>query len=148
MGGHVMPFDPKVEAAASIVRRLEGDEIGWVVTTHKGTPRPVPVWFLWDGDRTVLIYSARNALKVKSAAADPRSAFHFNSDEHGGEVAILYGQLAHRSGTPPMIENERYMTKYREALKAYTADMKTTEEAVSAEFSVALHFLIDDSNAW
>jgi PPOX class probable F420-dependent enzyme len=141
-------FDPKDGKVESIVKRLRDDEVGWLVTVHKGTPRPVPVWFLWDGDRSLLIYSAPDALKVRSVETNPQCSFHFNSDEHGGEVAILYGRVARGDGVPPMLDNPPYLAKYTAALQAYTATMKTTDEAVSAEFSVPLVMSIEDARAW
>jgi PPOX class probable F420-dependent enzyme len=141
-------FDPKDSKVESIVKRLREDEVGWLVTVHKGAPRPVPVWFLWDGDKSVLIYSSPKALKTKTIAGHPQCSFHFNSDEHGGEVAILDGQIARAEDVPAMIDNPPYVTKYTDALKAYNAEMKTTSEAVSAEFSVPLVMTIEEARGW
>jgi len=143
-----MAFDPKDSKVESIVKRLREDEVGWLVTVHEGTPRPVPVWFLWDDDRSLLIYSAPRALKTKTVDAHPQCSFHFNSDEHGGGIAILDGRIARDDSVPPMLDNPAYVAKYTAALKAYTAEMKTTDEAVSEEFSVPLVMAIENARGW
>jgi PPOX class probable F420-dependent enzyme len=141
-------FDPQDNKAEPIVKRLREDEVGWLVTVHEGTPRPVPVWFLWDGNRQLLIYSSPTALKTKTIVEHPQCSFHFNSDEHGGEIAILDGRIDRADDLPPMIDNPSYAAKYMAALKAYTSEMKTTNEAVSSEFSVPLVMTIENARSW
>jgi PPOX class probable F420-dependent enzyme len=143
-----VPFDPKAEASAAIVKRLREEEVGWLVTIAGDAPRPVPVWFLWDGDRSALIYSEPVALKVKSSAKNPRAALHFNSDEHGDAIAILYGSVERVSDAPPLIDNAPYMKKYDAAMKRLTAAMQSTAEAVSAAYNLALRFTIEDARSW
>ena len=45
-------LDPSTDFGARATRRLNEEIIGWLTTVSpSGQPQPVPVWFLWDGDR-------------------------------------------------------------------------------------------------
>ena len=37
-----------------------------------GGPRPIPVWFLWDGGRSILLYSRPDKRKLQNIAANPK----------------------------------------------------------------------------
>ena len=51
-------LDESTEFGAHAAKRLREEIIGWLTTvTPEGAPRPIPVWFLWDGDRSLLVYS-------------------------------------------------------------------------------------------
>jgi PPOX class probable F420-dependent enzyme len=143
-----MSFDPSDEKLAAIVKRLRDDEVAWLVTVHEGAPRPVPVWFLWDGNDRLLVYSSASALKVKSIQHHPEVAFHFNSTEQGGEIAILYGRMERTSGLPSLLDNRDYMRKYDGPLKSHARETGTTPEAISAEFHVPLVMAIERAHGW
>jgi PPOX class probable F420-dependent enzyme len=143
-----MAFDPNDSKLANIVKRLRDDEVGWLVTVQDGAPRPVPVWFLWDGKDTLLVYSPPNSLKTKTVGAHPQVAFHFNSADDGGDIAILYGHAGKADGIPPLLENHAYMAKYSASLKAHAEAIGTTPEAISAEYNVPLVMTIERANGW
>lgn len=143
-----MAFDPGDKKFEAVVKRLRDDEVGWLVTVHKNTPRPVPVWFLWDGGRKLLVYSSPSSLKTRTIAEHPEVAFHFNSTEQGGEVAILYGRVEQANHVPSMLDNGAYMAKYRGPLDAHAAATNTTDQAINDEFAVPLVMTIDDARSW
>jgi PPOX class probable F420-dependent enzyme len=141
-------FDPKSESHQAIAKRLADDEVAWLTTVHGDAPRPVPVWFLWDGDQQVLVYSNPKALKVNTARENPHASLHFNSDEHGGQIAIVDGELRLEESGASMIENEPYVRKYRAAMDTYHEEMKTTDQALSDEFSVRMILRITGARGW
>src|ERR1700694_5543987 len=56
-------------------RRLRDERLGWLITTSAdGTPQPVPVWFLWDGTASFLLYSTPRTAKLRNIAERPRGA--------------------------------------------------------------------------
>jgi PPOX class probable F420-dependent enzyme len=143
-----MKFNPSDTRVAEIVKRLRDDEVGWLTTVHDGTPRPVPVWFLWDGDRELLVYSSEAALKTKTIETHPQCSFHFNSTPEGGDVAILNGRIRRGSAIPLMLENSVYMAKYLRPLTEHAAEANTTQEAISNEYRVPLVMTIEEARGW
>ena len=74
-------------------RRLRQEKIIWLTTVDSNnTPQPRPVWFHWDGE-TVLIFSERHKAKLRHITGNPRVALNFNTDEDGGDVAVLTGDV-------------------------------------------------------
>ena len=57
--------------------------------TPSGQPSPSPVWFLWDGAETVLMYS-RESPRLRHLAANPRVALNFAGDGRGGDIVVLW----------------------------------------------------------
>jgi PPOX class probable F420-dependent enzyme len=96
-------------------RRLEHDHVVWMTTVaDSGTPVPNPVWFAVDGDDLV-IFTGRQTRKVHNLEQRPVATLHFNSDDHGGDVVVITGDVELRhdrtaSGTPP------YRAKYERAI--------------------------------
>ena len=50
--------DPDDAFGARAARHLRDDVVVWLTTVGPdGAPTPSPVWFLWDGDSSALMYS-------------------------------------------------------------------------------------------
>ena len=108
-----MLLDPTTGFGERAARRLRDEMIGWLVTVNPaGAPVPVPVWFLWDGDSSVLVYSRPATPKLRNIAANPRVALHLDGDGRGGDVVVLSGRAA-ESADPPADQVPEYMAKYR-----------------------------------
>ncbi len=83
-------LDPADPDQARALARLSTDTVIWLTTVSPASaPQPSAVWFWWDGE-TVLVFSGGTA-RIKNIAANPRVALHFNTDEYGDDIAILYG---------------------------------------------------------
>ena len=66
-------------------QRLNREAVAWLTSIRAdGQPQSSPIWFYWDGT-SLWIRSQAHAGKVANIAANPRVAFHLNSDEHGGQ---------------------------------------------------------------
>jgi PPOX class probable F420-dependent enzyme len=66
-------------------RRLKEERLAWLTTVSpKGTPQPVPVWFLWDGDASILLYSRPDKPKLRNITENPRVSLHLDGDGMGG----------------------------------------------------------------
>ena len=86
-------LDLSTEFGARADRRLRDELIGWLVTVNPaGAPVPVPVWFLWDGAGSLLIYSRPNTAKLRNIAAGPRVSVHLDGDGAGGDVVVVSGR--------------------------------------------------------
>jgi PPOX class probable F420-dependent enzyme len=81
--------------------RLRREKIIWLTTIDsENTPQPRPVWFHWDG-KTVLIFSEKGKAKFRHIAGNPRVSLNFNTDEEGGDVAVLIGEARILDEPPP-----------------------------------------------
>jgi PPOX class probable F420-dependent enzyme len=115
-------------------RRLRQGKIIWLTTVDShNTPQPRPVWFHWDGE-TILIFSERQKAKLRHIAGNPRVALNFNTDEDGGDVAVLTGNA--RILDEPLDPNrvKTYLRKYRASIK----DLGMTIKEFSDAYAVPL----------
>jgi PPOX class probable F420-dependent enzyme len=111
-------IDASTEFGQRADRRLRDQLMGWLVTVSPaGAPLPVPVWFLWDGATSLLIYSRPDTAKLRNIAANPRVAMHLDGDGKGGDIVIVSGR-AHVSDDPPADRIDEYVAKYRERIGA------------------------------
>lgn len=125
-------------------RRLRREQIVWLTTIDAhGTPQPRPVWFHWDGE-TILIFSERDKAKLRHIRRNPRVALNFNTDEEGGDVAVIVGE-AKILKKPAPNRVKAYLRKYGQGIKsldmtmaefrgAYTVPILVTPRAMRGFF--------------
>jgi PPOX class probable F420-dependent enzyme len=124
---------------ARAAERLTTERVGWLVTVDAdGTPQPSPVWFLWDGADTILIYS-QETKKVRNIEARGRASFHFNSDEHGENVVTFTGTAALDRSHPVAVSHQPYLDKYA----ADITGIGLTNESFSADYHVPVILTIE-----
>jgi PPOX class probable F420-dependent enzyme len=125
-------------------RRLREDIIGWLTTvTPDGAPRPIPIWFLWDGDRSILLYSRPEKRKLANLAASPRVSLNLDSDGVDADIVICWGE-AHVSDDSPANEVPAYVAKYAERIAA----LGWTPDGFAADFSVPLRIQLSRIHGW
>lgn len=135
-----MAFDPDDEKMAPIIRRLRDDEVGWLVTAHEGTPRPVPIWFLWDGKDKLLVYSSPKSLKTKTAAKHPPSKA---ARSPSCTEAFFRMQASRQCSTM-----RRTSRSTRRRLKTHTEQVHSAPEAINEEYHIPLVMTIDRAQSW
>jgi PPOX class probable F420-dependent enzyme len=110
------PIDTSTRFGARAERRLREEVIAWLVTvTRRGTPQPVPVWFLWE-DETFLIYSRPDTPKLRNIERNPRVALHLDGNGRGGDIVVVTGDAAVSPGDPPADQVPAYVEKYAELI--------------------------------
>jgi PPOX class probable F420-dependent enzyme len=125
-------------------RRLREDIIGWLTTvTAEGAPRPIPIWFLWDGDRSILLYSRREKRKLANIAANPNVSLNLDSDGVDADIVICWGEVR-VSGDPPADAVPEYIEKYAERIAA----LAWTPDSFAADFSVPLRIELSRIHGW
>jgi PPOX class probable F420-dependent enzyme len=133
-----MTIDPSTEFGARVQRRLQEEQIIWLVTVGAdGTPQPSPVWFIWEDD-SALIYSQPDTPKLRNIAARPQAALHFNSDEEGGDIIVLTGTAALDPQAPPVTEHPAYLAKYDAGITRIGMNRESFAQAYSAAFRVSV----------
>lgn len=108
-----LQIDESSAFGARAAGHLRGDIVVWLTTVSPGgTPSPNPVWFLWDGEATVRMYSLPDAARVRHLSANPRVSLNFAGNGRGGDIVVLNGTAAQRREDPPADEDPEYVTKY------------------------------------
>lgn len=136
-------LDPADPDQVRALERLSTDTIVWLTTVSpKLRPQPSAVWFWWD-DETVLVYSAESA-RIKNIAANPHVALHFNSDEGGDDISILYGLAVVDVATPPANEVAGYRARYDHRVPLIGMDWDT----MSAQYRVPIRISLTGYRRW
>jgi PPOX class probable F420-dependent enzyme len=137
-------LDKSTEFGARASRRLHEDVIGWLTTVAvDGTPRPVPVWFLWDGDRSVLLYSKPDKPKLRNVERSSRVSLHLDGNGQGGDIVVALG-AARMSDDPPADRVPDYVSKYA----ALIARNGWTPQSFAADYSVPLRIDVSRIHGW
>ncbi|MFL5758852.1 MAG: TIGR03667 family PPOX class F420-dependent oxidoreductase [Thermomicrobiales bacterium] len=129
-------IDTSTAFGKRITDQLAHEEVIWLTTTSAdGTPYPVPVWFLWDG-QAMLIYSRPNKPKLRHIESNPHAALHFNSDPEATKVGVILGTAQIDSSAPPATDIPAYVDKYR----GPAARLGWTPEQFAADYPVQVRF--------
>jgi len=108
-------IDERSEFGKRAARRLREAPIAWLTTVDRaGTPQPVPVWFLWDGDRSVLVYSQEMTPKLRNIRRNPRVSLNLDGNGQGGDIVVVLGEAAVSKDDPPASRIPEYVDKYEE----------------------------------
>jgi PPOX class probable F420-dependent enzyme len=117
-----------------VKRRLGKEQIIWLTTVDfNDVPQPRPVWFHWD-DETILIFSESGKAKLRHIERNPKISLNFNTDEDGGDVAVIGGEARIMDAPPASNRVKAYLRKYREGIKSL--DMTVAE--FSAAYTVPI----------
>jgi PPOX class probable F420-dependent enzyme len=110
-------IDTSTAFGARAERRLREEVIAWLVTVRTdGTPVPVPVWFLWEGE-TFLVYSRPDTPKLRNLTRNPQVALHLDGNGVGGDIVVVTGEAAVSPEEPPADRVPEYVEKYAELIE-------------------------------
>ncbi len=129
-----MVIDEATEFGARVARHLREEVVVWLTTvTPEGSPLPRPVWFIWDGAESVVMYS-RPGTRVRNIEANTRVTLNFDGDGGGGDIVVLSGTAAVDPDAPPVDRADEYVEKYAERI----AGLGMTPESFAERYSVPL----------
>jgi PPOX class probable F420-dependent enzyme len=129
-------------------KHLKSEYFIWLTTVDStGTPRPRPVWFLWQDD-TVLIFSQAKAYKVRHIKKNPKVALHFNTEDVAGDkrVIVFAGEAVIDEKCPPAHKVRAYLKKYRSGIA--NLEIKMTPEEFGSEYSIAIRIRLTEVRGW
>jgi PPOX class probable F420-dependent enzyme len=127
-------IDESTEFGARAAQHLREDVVVWLTTvTPAGWPLPRPVWFLWDGAESVLVFS-RPSTRVRNVEANPRVTLNFAGDGRGGDIVVLSGRAAIDADAPDADRAHDYRAKY----DGHIARIGMTPETFARRYSVPL----------
>ena len=125
-------------------QRLNREAVAWLTSIRAdGQPQSSPIWFYWDGT-SLWIRSQAHAGKVANIAANPRVAFHLNSDEHGGQVITIDGNAAFEDA-PPGEVIDAYLAKYDDAIRNA---LQMTPEQLAADYPTTIRITPTRTRTW
>ncbi len=125
-------MDMSSEFGQRAARRLREEKLAWLTTVDStGTPQPIPVWFLWDGEGSILIYSRPDTPKLRAIARNRRVSVNLDGNGTGGDIVVALGEAA-VSDDPPAHEIPEYVEKYAPLI----ARNGWTPESFAADYSV------------
>jgi PPOX class probable F420-dependent enzyme len=126
--------DESTAYGARVAAHLRDDVVVWFTTVSPaGAPMPSVVWFLWDGDREVLMFS-KESTRTRNLAGNASVALNFRGDRIGDDVVVLAGAARVDPSAPPAHETPAYLAKYAE----HIANLPMTPEQFAAEYHVAV----------
>jgi PPOX class probable F420-dependent enzyme len=132
-------IDQSTEFGARVADHLRDEIVVWLTTvTPAGSPLPMPVWFVWDGAESVLMYSMPGA-RVRNVEANPRVTLNFAGDGKGGDIVVLSGRAAIDRDTPLADQAGDYRAKYDE----HIARIGMTPETFVQRYSVPVHIHLE-----
>jgi PPOX class probable F420-dependent enzyme len=107
-------IDKGTEFGARVARHLREDIVVWMTTvTPGGWPLPRPVWFIWDGGESIVMYSQPGA-RVRNIESNPRVTLNFDGDHRGGDIVVLSGRATIDANLPSADRSDEYLAKYDE----------------------------------
>jgi PPOX class probable F420-dependent enzyme len=125
-------IDESTEFGARVARHLREEVVVWMTTvTPGGAPVPRPVWFVWDGAESVVMYS-QPKLRIRNLEANSRVALNFDGDGDGGDIVVLSGTATVDRELPAATDDPAYLAKYDE----HIARIGMTPERFAREYSV------------
>jgi PPOX class probable F420-dependent enzyme len=133
-----MVFDDTSVFGARAARHLREEIVVWLTTVSpRGAPLPMPVWFVWDGDESVSVYSQPGA-RVRNLESNPHVSLNFPGDGRGGDIVVL-------SGTATLDRDARadaddaYVAKYAD----HIARIGHTPESFTDAYSVPVRIRLE-----
>jgi PPOX class probable F420-dependent enzyme len=127
-------IDEATEFGRRAARRLREERVGWLTTVSpQGTPSPVPVWFLWDGDRSVLLYSRPGTPKLRNIEQNPRVSLNLDGNGQGGDIVVCVG-TARVSDDPSADRVPEYVDKYAPLIERN----RWSPESFATDYSVPI----------
>ena len=137
-------LDETTPFGARAAERLRQEIIGWLTTVSpQGAPQPVPVWFLWDGAGSVLVYSRPDMRKLRNIEANPKVSLNLDSDGVDADIVICSGEVR-VTDDPPATEVPEYVEKYAERIAA----LGWTPDSFAADFSIPLRIDLTRIHGW
>ncbi|HEY6795822.1 MAG TPA: TIGR03667 family PPOX class F420-dependent oxidoreductase [Kineosporiaceae bacterium] len=110
-------IDERDAFGACVARHLREDVVVWLTTVSPtGAPAPNPVWFLWDGAATVLVFSLPGAARVGHIHHSSKVSLNFASGGADGDIVVISGIAEPAPHGPAADQVTAYLDKYADRM--------------------------------
>jgi PPOX class probable F420-dependent enzyme len=134
-----MVIDDSTDHGARAAAHLRDDVVVWLTTVSpRGAPLPMPVWFLWDGEDSVVVYSQPGA-RVRNLGSNPHVTLNFPGDGRGGDIVVLSGTATLDRGGAGADEDGGYRAKYADDISR----IGHTPESFAERYSVPVRIRLE-----
>lgn len=138
-------IDTSTDFGKRVQRQLETATVAWLTTVDGNRrPFPSPVWFLYEDDGTLLIYSQKNKPKLRNIANNAAVSINFDTEEDGERVTVFDGAAVIDESANPVQHHAEYLAKYHEGI----VRIGMTDETFSDDFSVAIRVILQKLRGW
>jgi len=132
-------IDTSTDFGKRVKHRLEHEQVIWLTTVDSNRrPFSSPVWFFYEEDGTLLIYSQPNKTKLRNLDSNAAVSVNFKSDEHGGNVVVFEAAAVIDESANPAANHAAYIEKYAGAI----ASIGMSPESFSNEYSVPIRVIL------
>jgi PPOX class probable F420-dependent enzyme len=132
-------IDESTEFGSRAARHLTDEIVVWLTSvSSRGAPLPMPVWFLWDGDDSVVVYS-QPGTRVRNLESNPNVTLNFAGDGRGGDIVVLSGTVTLDRDGPGADRDAGYLAKYDE----HIARIGHTPESFANRYSVPVRIRLE-----
>ena len=112
-----MIIDESTAFGARVAEHLRTEIVVWMTTvTPAGAPLPMPVWFLWEGGESVVMFS-KESPRVRNLEANPHVSLNFDGDGRGGGIVVLSGRAKVDRDAPRANKVPAYIEKYADHIE-------------------------------
>lgn len=131
-------LDESTEFGQRAARRLREEPLAWLTTVSPtGAPVPVPVWFLWDGAASIVVYSQPDTPKLRNIVENPRVTLNLDGNGQGGDIVVCVGR-ATVSDDVPADRRPEYIEKYASLIERN----RWTPGSFASSYSVPIRIAI------
>ena len=132
-----MIVDESTDFGSRVAQHLRDEIVVWMTTvTPSGAPLPMPVWFLWEGGESIVMFS-RDGARVRNLEANPKLSLNFAGDGRGGDIVVLSGNATvDRDGRAN--EAGAYIEKYADHIQRIGHTPETFADAYPVRVRIAL----------
>jgi PPOX class probable F420-dependent enzyme len=132
-------IDDSTEFGARAARHLTDEIVVWLTSVSpRGAPLPMPVWFLWDGDDSVVVYSQPGA-RVRNVESNPHVTLNFAGDGGGGDIVVLSGTVTIDRDGAGADRDAAYVAKYAD----HIARIGHTPQSFANRYSVPVRIRLE-----
>ena len=133
-------IDESTEFGARAARHLREDPLVWFTTVSpSGAPSPNPVWFVWDGASTVLVWNLPTAARVAHVASNPKVTLNFRGDGNGGDIVVLAGVAVVDETLPAPNVHAGYLATYGDAMARISGSPAAFAATYSTPVAITLY---------